>query len=151
MQNGNLLLLAGLLSISQSLAGLRDAPNRNLEETIPESRSLPKAFKPERLRMKKLLPCGFGDAPTAGREALPQQPVGPGCSWVIDGSVSLSISRRAVVKIKAMALMSVTITGCIERWNDGRRQLASEPLRQTEGQIFYGFQALLHAQPTRVI
>jgi hypothetical protein len=56
---------------NQSLAGLRDAPNLNLKETIPEWRSLPKAFKPERLRMKKLLPRGFGDAPTVGREALP--------------------------------------------------------------------------------
>jgi len=61
-----------------------------LEETIPAPRSLPKAFKPKRLRMKNLLPRGFGDAPIAGREALPQQPVGPGCSWVIDKSVSLS-------------------------------------------------------------
>jgi hypothetical protein len=36
MQDDNLAFTGWDLSIIQSLAGLRDAPNLNLEETIPE-------------------------------------------------------------------------------------------------------------------
>jgi hypothetical protein len=61
----------GSRAVTRGLARIEPAPNLNLEETILKWRSPPMAFKPVRLRIKKLLPRGFGDAPTVGREALP--------------------------------------------------------------------------------
>jgi hypothetical protein len=73
----------GACQISQSLAGLRDAPNQNLKETIPRMAQPAEGVQPRAPADEKVLPRGFSGAPTVDRKAhRPGAGRPPGCSWV---------------------------------------------------------------------